>query len=91
MDLSRWDTVSRDLTAKGPSAAPSPTTACCQTGWGLGPVAVVLQCLHLDTSLLKQQNTKKLCKTEYMCSWGRFWTKDTRVQKTHLPLLKSLE
>ena len=31
-----------------------------QTGWDLGPFAAVLQCLHLDKPLLKQQNTKKL-------------------------------
>ena len=30
-----------------------------ETGWDMGPFAV-LQCLDLDTPLLKQQNTKKL-------------------------------
>ena len=31
-----------------------------ETSWELGPFAAVLQCLHLDTPLLKQQNIKKL-------------------------------
>ena len=31
-----------------------------ETGWDLGPFAVVLQCLHLDICLLELQNTKKL-------------------------------
>ena len=34
------------------------------TGWGLGPFAAVLQCLHLDTSHLKQQNTEKPYRTK---------------------------
>jgi len=71
---SRWEVVSRKSSeqgSRGKGALCRPTMACCQTGWDLGPFAVVLQCLHLDTSLLKQQNTKKLCKTERMCSWGR--------------------
>ena len=30
--------------------------------------------------------------TACMCSWGKFWTqKETKDQKTQLPLLKSLE
>ena len=28
--------------------------------WDLGPFATVLQCLHLDKSLLELKNTKKL-------------------------------
>ena len=28
--------------------------------WDLGPFAAALQCLHLDTAILQQQNTKKL-------------------------------
>ena len=31
-----------------------------ETGWDLGCFTAVLQCLHLDTPLLQQQNTKKL-------------------------------
>ena len=37
-----------------------------ETGWDLGPFAV-LQCSHLDTPLLKQQNTKKLYGTKNNC------------------------
>ena len=39
---------------------PEPTLIDCETGWELGPFAAVLQCLHLDTPLLDQQNIKKL-------------------------------
>ena len=35
-----------------------------ETGWDLGPFAAVLQCWHLDTPLLKLQNTKKLYGTK---------------------------
>ena len=38
-----------------------------ETGWDLGPFAVVLQCSHLDTHLLKPQNTKKLYGTKNNC------------------------
>ena len=38
-----------------------------EKGWDLGPFAAVLQCLHLDTRLLEQQNTKKLCGTKKTC------------------------
>ena len=38
-----------------------------ETGWDLGPFAAVLQCLHLDTPLLKQQNTKRLYGTKTNC------------------------
>ena len=38
-----------------------------ETGWDLGPFAEVLQCLHLDTPLLEQQNTKKLYGTKNNC------------------------
>ena len=31
-----------------------------ETGWDLGPFAAGLLCLHLDTPLLEQQDTKKL-------------------------------
>ena len=33
----------------------------------LGPLAAVLRCLHLDTLLLEQQNTKKLYGTKSNC------------------------
>ena len=32
-----------------------------EIGWDLGPFAAVLQCLHLDTSLLQQPTTEILC------------------------------
>ena len=35
--------------------------------WDLGLFAAVLQCLHLDTPLLEQQNTKKLDGTKNNC------------------------
>ena len=35
-----------------------------ETGWDLGPFFSVLQCLHLDTPLLQQQNTQKLYDTK---------------------------
>ena len=38
-----------------------------QTEWGLGPCAVVLDCLHLDKHLLKQQCAKKLHGTKNSC------------------------
>ena len=38
-----------------------------ETGWDLGPFAAALQCLHLDTPLLEQQNTKKLPGTKNNC------------------------
>ena len=38
-----------------------------ETGWDLGPFAAGLQCLHLDTPLLQQQNTKKLSGTKNNC------------------------
>ena len=59
--------------------------------WDLGPFAAVLQYQHPDASLLRPQNTKKLYGAERMCSWGKFWIKDTKGPKTQLPLLKSLE
>ena len=65
-----------------------------ETSWDLGPFAAVLQCLHLDTHLLEQQNTKKPRGTKKNCvhgSWDKFWTKDTETTKTQLPLLKNLE
>ena len=38
-----------------------------ETGWDLGPFAAMLQCLHLDTRLPEQQNTKKLYGTKNNC------------------------
>ena len=38
-----------------------------ETGWDLGPFAAVLQCLHLDTSLLQQPTTKKYYRTKNNC------------------------
>ena len=35
--------------------------------WDLGPFAGELEYLHLDTSLLEQQNTKKLYGTKNNC------------------------
>ena len=59
----------------------------------LGPEAQgpLLQCLHLDKHLLKQQNCKQLKTIACMCSWGKLWTKDAKKPKTQLSFLKSLE
>ena len=38
-----------------------------ETGWDLGPFAAGLLCLHLDTPLLEQQDTKKLYGTKNNC------------------------
>ena len=35
-----------------------------ELAWDLGPFFSVLQCLHLDTPLLQQQNTQKLYDTK---------------------------
>ena len=55
-----------------------------ETSWNLGPFApAVLQCLHLDTPLLEQQNTKKLDGTENSCmhAWlGQIRTKRYKRQ-----------
>ena len=63
--------------------------------WDLQPFAAVLQCLHLDTPLLEQQNTKKLYGTKNKCVHAQLGQildpKDTETKKTQLPLLKRLE
>ena len=54
-----------------------------ETGWDLGPFAVMLQCLHLDKPLLQQQNTKKLYGTKNNClhvQLGQIM--DKKIQKT---------
>ena len=68
-----------------------------ETGWDLGPFAAVLQCLHLDTPLLGQQNTKKLYGTKNNCMYAQLFVANSGPQryketkKPQLPLLKSLE
>ena len=45
--------------------------------WKLGSFPEVLQCFHLDTPLLQEQNTNKYLRlklTLCMHSWGKFWT-----------------
>ena len=42
-----------------------------ETGWDLGPFAAALQCLHLDTPLLEQQNIEKLYGTKNNCVHGQ--------------------
>ena len=67
--------------------------------WDVGPFAARLQCLHLDTPLLKQLNinTKKLDETKNNCVHVQLEQmldpKDTETKKTktQLPLLRSLE
>ena len=52
----------------------------------------MLQFLHLDTSLLQQQNTKKLCGTK--SNWVHAaigLNSGQRYQKTQQPFLKSIE
>ena len=41
--------------------------SCETTGWDMGPLVAVRQCLSLDTPLSKQQNTKKLYGTKNNC------------------------
>ena len=43
--------------------------------------AAALQCLHMDTPIREQQNTKKLYGTKNNCSWDKFWAKDTEIKK----------
>ena len=67
-----------------------------ETGWDLGLFAAVLQCLHLDKPLLKQQNTKTLSGTKNNCvhvQLGQIMDKRYKKtkKKTQLPLLKSWE
>ena len=55
----------------------------------------LLQGLHPDTPLLKQQNTKKLMGLKIpgcMLSWDKLWTKRyKKTKKAQLPLLKRRE
>ena len=66
-----------------------------ETGWDLGPFAAVLQCLHLDTPLFQQQNTKKLHGTKNNCvdvQLGQILDKRYKeTKKAQLSLLRSLE
>ena len=70
-----------------PSSSHLPGCRSGERGWGpavmrqAGTWDPLLQCLHLDTPLLKQENTKKLYGTKNN-SWGKFWTKDTNKPKT---------
>ena len=57
----------------------TPTIILRQT-WDLGPTAAMLQCLHLDTPFLEQENTKKLYGTKNNC---KFWT--TKIQRPKNP------
>ena len=53
-----------------------------ETGWDLGPFAVVLQCLHLDTPLPELQNTKKLYGTKNNCMHAQLGQIiDRKIQK----------
>ena len=52
----------------------------------------MLKCLHLDTPLLQEQNTKKLYGTKNNYGYAKLGQiLDKRDQNTQLPLLKSLE
>ena len=61
----------------------------------MGRFAAELQCLHLDTPLLPQQNTKKPYGTKNSCVLGQSSTnsgqKIQRDQENQLPLLRNLE
>ena len=63
--------------------------------WDLGPFAGELEYLHLDTSLLEQQNTKKLYGTKNNCVHQQLGQildpKDTKRSKYQLLLLRGLE
>ena len=70
----------------------------CETGWDLGPFAgnwaPLLQCLHLDTLLFEQQNTKKLYGTKNNCMHAQYRANPgQKIQrpKSQWKLLKSLE
>ena len=63
-----------------------------ETGWNLGPFAAVLNCLHLDKHLLKQQNRNKLYgTTKNVAQLGQILDKIYRDHKPQLSLLKSPE
>ena len=61
-----------------------------ETGWD-----PLLRGMHLDNTSppakKMQRNDVGLKRTLCMSSWGKFWTKKKRDQKTQLSLLKSLE
>ena len=64
-----------------------------ERGWDLEPFAAGLQCVHLDTPLLEQQNTKKLYVTTNNCACPIGANSEQRIQKdqnTQLTPLKSL-
>ena len=57
-----------------------------ETGWDLGPFAAVLQCFHLGTPLLQQQNTKKLSGTKNNCVHAQLGQiLDKRYKETKKP------
>ena len=66
-----------------------------ETGWDMGRFAAELQCLHLDTPLLQQQNTKKPYVTKNNYVLGQSQTnsgqKIQRDQENQLPGLRNLE
>ena len=70
-------------------AAASCSLISLETGWDLGPFAAVLQCLHLDTPLLKQQNTKKLKVNCMHAQLGQIM--DKKMQKTKKTPTATLE
>ena len=64
----------------------SQKTVWSETGWDPGPFAAVLQCLHLDTPLLEQQNTKKPYGTKNNCMNAQLGQiMDRKIQKTEKP------
>ena len=100
--LLSWDLYSVQSTCSPSSPCPLPLPLSHmypshphpETGWALGPFAVMLQCLHLDTPLLEQQNTKKLYGTKNNCAFSlraNSGQKMQRDQKNQLLLLKLLE
>ena len=61
--------------------------------WDVGPFAAsdaMLVPLQISSNKM-QRNYMGLKTTVCMCSWDKFQTKDTKNQKTQLPLLKNLE
>ena len=58
---------------------------------GPGTSDSLLQCLHLDKCLFKQQKykeTKGLKITTWMCGWDKLWIRYKKTEKTQLSLLK---
>ena len=58
--------------------------------WDLGPFAAVLQCLHLDTPLLKQQNAKKLYGTKNNAQLGQNYGLKTQQPKNSTAISEEL-